>query len=396
MHALPSRPVTQTLLSGGFRLFFPGSAVVAALVVAIWLPWYLGLINVPTALPPLAWHQHELLFGFVPGVVAGFLLTAVPNWTGRPTIKGGALLAIFLLWVAGRIAISLSGFLGPMISVPIALSFLPVFAVVIARELAAAGNRRNYKIVVILVVLSLAQVIFHLELQHFGDVLLATRLALATIVLMISLVAGRIVPSFTGNWLKANKPGRLPTTFSRFDAAILVLSLFTLLCWTGVARASGDLQEPIGMLMFAAGLAHLLRQSRWCPDRTMREPLLWILHVGYLFVPIGFLLTGGAMLLEEPGLATAGVHAWTAGAIGIMTLAVMTRATRGHTGQALHAPWTTVLFIYLPILLSATVRIAAAVFPVQTQPLLSIAGGTWVLAFAAYAVLYAPLHARLG
>jgi uncharacterized protein involved in response to NO len=391
MHTLPRRPLIETLLSGGFRLFFPANALVAALLVALWVPWYLGFLDIPSALPPLAWHQHELLFGFVPGVVAGFLLTAVPNWTGRPAIAGRSLLFLFLLWLAGRAAIALSGWIGMVIALPVVLAFLPVFTLMIGRELAAAGNRRNYKILVILVVLSLAQVVFHWEVQHFGDALIGTRLALATIILMISLVAGRIVPTFTGNWLKANNPGRLPIPFSRFDVAVVLLSLVTLLAWIGQARSSIDVTMPVGVLMLAAGFAHIARQIRWCPERTLREPLLWILHLGYVFVPSGFLLMGSALLIDDAGLATAGTHAWTAGAIGVMTLAVMTRATRGHSGQALHAPWTTTWLIYVLAILSTLGRIAAAILPVDATVLLSLSGLAWVAAFLGFTVLYGPM-----
>ncbi len=391
MHTIPRRSLIETLLSSGFRLFFPASALVAALLVALWVPWYMGFIDIPSALPPLLWHQHELLFGFVPGVVAGFLLTAVPNWTGRPAIAGKTLLFLFLLWLAGRAAIALSGWIGMVIAFPVAFAFLPVFTLMIGRELAAAGNRRNYKILVILVVLSLAQALFHWELQHFGDVLIASRLALSTIILMISLVAGRIVPSFTGNWLKANKPGRLPTPFSRFDVAVVILSLVTLVAWIGQARSSFDLAAPVAFLMLATGIAHLVRQLRWCPERTLNEPLLWILHLGYLFVPSGFLLTGTALLLDHAGLSTAGTHAWTAGAIGIMTLAVMTRATRGHSGQVLHAPWTTTWLIYALVILAALARLGAALLPLAAGFLLPLSGLAWVGAFLAFVALYNPI-----
>ncbi len=390
MHRLPPQPLVQTLLAGGFRLFFPAGALMAALVIAIWVPWYLGLLDMPSALPPLAWHQHELLFGFVPCVVAGFLLTAVPNWTGRPAISGKPLLWLFLLWLAGRVAILLSGWIGLALAIPMALAFLPVFTVVIGRELKAAGNRRNYKILIILALLSLAQFSFYIELQTVGDVLVSSRLALSVILLMICLVAGRIVPAFTGNWLKPRKPGRLPVPFSRFDAAVIVLSALTLGSWVMQARAPFEMTVPVGMLMVAGALAHLVRQIRWCPERTWGEPLLFILHLGYFFVPAGFLLTGLSLLLEEPSLSAAGIHAWTAGAIGIMTLAVMTRATRGHSGQALHAPWSTVCFIYALAIISALARIVAALLSVNTTALLSIAGLAWVGAFLGFVFLYAP------
>lgn len=390
MHAPSPHPLGHILLSGGFRLFFPASALLAALAIAIWVPWYLGLIDFPSALPPLAWHQHELLFGFVPAVVAGFLLTAVPNWTGRPAIVGRPLFWLFLLWFAGRVAIAFSGWTGLAFAVPIDFAFLPVFTLRIGRELAAAGNRRNYKILVVLVALSLAQALFHLELLCFGEVLTGNRLALATIILMICLVAGRIVPTFTSNCLKTKNPGRMPVAFSKFDAAVIVQSLIALLAWVGEARATIEMAVPVGVLMLVSGIAHLIRQARWCPERTWREPLLWILHLGYLFVPTGFLLTGLALLLGDAGLTTAGIHAWTAGAIGIMTLAVMTRATRGHSGLTLQAPQTTTWLIYALAIVSVCARIAAAVLPVDPAILLSVASFAWVTAFISFTVLYRP------
>lgn len=391
MHSLPSRPVSETLLSGGFRLFFPGSAVAAALAIALWVPWYLGLADVAIAMPPLAWHQHELLFGFVPGVVAGFLLTAVPNWTGRPAIAGRPLLWLFLLWLAGRVAIALSGWTGLFFAEAIAFLFLPTFALLIGRELAAAGNRRNYNILVILALLSLAQASFFLELQYFGDALVSARLAVATIVLMVCLVSGRIIPAFTGNWLKANHPGPMPIAFSRFDAAVIVLSAASLFCWVYQARASLDMGAHLGVLMIAVAAAHIARQIRWRPAKTLREPLVWILHLGYLFVPVGFLLTGLSLLLDDASLGSAGIHAWTAGVIGIMTLAVMTRATRGHTGRSLHAPWTTTWCIYVCALVCVSARIGAAVLPAHAAPLLSVAGVAWIVAFLGFLFLYGPI-----
>ncbi|KQW31657.1 hypothetical protein ASE36_05330 [Rhizobium sp. Root274] len=394
MHSLPPRSVSETLLSGGYRLFFPGSAIAAALAVALWVPWYLGLLDLPVALPPLAWHQHELLFGFVPGVVAGFLLTAVPNWTGRAAIAGRPLLCLFLLWLAGRIAIALSGSTGLIIAAPIACLFLPAFAVMIGRELAAAGNRRNYKILVILALLSLAQVCFFVELDQFGDTLVSARLAVATIVLMVSIVSGRIIPAFTGNWLKANRPGLLPVPFSRFDAVVIVLSLVTLLAWVIQARASLNFATPLGVLMIAVSAAHLVRQFRWRPLKTLREPILWILHLGYFFIPIGFLLMGSSLLLDDQSLTSAGIHAWTVGGIGIMILAVMTRATRGHTGLALHAPWTTTWFIYAFAIIAASARISAALLPTDASALLSVAGIAWIVAFLGYVVFYGSIVLR--
>ncbi|THV20175.1 NnrS family protein [Peteryoungia ipomoeae] len=396
MTRLPSPSITKRLLSGGFRLFFPGSALIAALSIAIWVPWFLGFMHVPTLLPPLAWHQHELLFGFVPAVIAGFLLTAVPNWTGRPGLKGLPLLALFLLWMAGRLAISLSEWTGLPAATLAALAFLPVLAIVVMKELLAASNRRNYKIVAVLALLSAAQILFHYEIDRYGRVEMADRLALSAILILIALVAGRIIPAFTGNWLKANNPGRLPENFSRFDLVVMILSGLALALWVTVAGGVETLRSAAGALMILAALAHLIRQARWCPERTLREPLVTILHVGYLFIPVGFLLTGLSMVLDHSGLASAGIHAWTTGGIGVVTLAVMTRATRGHTGQALTSPRSTTWLVYAPIVLSAVLRIFVALSPQHTMLLLPIAALAWIVAFLSYIAFYMPLIARKG
>ncbi|MBC2775029.1 NnrS family protein [Rhizobium sp. AQ_MP] len=396
MIKFPGPSIPQRLLSGGFRLFFPGSALLAAVSIAIWVPWFLGFMHVPTLLPPVAWHQHELLFGFVPAVIAGFLLTAVPNWTGRPGLKGISLLALFLLWIAGRLTISFSEWTGMLGAALVALSFLPVLAIFVLKELVAASNRRNYKIVAVLALLSAAQVFFHHEIERYGRVEMADRLALAAILILISLVAGRIIPAFTGNWLKANNPGRLPQNFARFDLAVMVLGNLSLAMWIAVGGGLESLRFPTGLLMLVVSFAHLVRQARWCPDRTIGEPLLAILHVGYLFIPLGFLLTGLSMLLDHSGFASAGIHAWTTGGVGVVTLAVMTRATRGHTGQALASPHSTTWLIYAPIILSALLRILVAIWPQHTMLLLPIAGLAWIVAFLGYVVFYMPLIARKG
>ncbi len=396
MTRFPGPAVHRRLLSGGFRLFFPGSAFVAAFLIAVWVPWFLGFMHVPTLLPPVAWHQHELLFGFVPAVIAGFLLTAVPNWTGRPGLKGMPLLALFLLWFAGRLTISLSELTGMLGAMLVALTFLPVLAIFVLKELVAASNRRNYKIVAVLALLSAAQVLFHVEIERYGRVEIADRLALSAILVLISLVAGRIIPAFTGNWLKANNPARLPQNFDGFDLGVMTLGSLSLAMWIAVGGGLESLRFPTGVLMIVAGVAHLVREARWCPERTLHEPLVTILHVGYLFLPLGFLLTGLSMLLDHSGFASAGIHAWTTGGVGVVTLAVMTRATRGHTGQALTSPHSTTWLIYAPIILSALLRISVGIWPQHTMLLLPIAGLAWIVAFLGYVVFYMPLIARKG
>jgi uncharacterized protein involved in response to NO len=390
-----ARPVSLPahFFSGGFRPFFLFGALHAALMIALWVPWFLGFLQVPTVLSPLAWHQHELLFGYVPAIIAGFLLTAVPNWTGRKPITGMPLALLFALWIAGRLAITCSEEIGLTAAVIVASAFLPALALLVLRELVAARNTRNYKVAAVISLLFLAQLLFHYEDHRFGRIEIADRLAIGTIILLITIIAGRIIPAFTGNWLRQNNPGPLPAQFNRFDLGVTVLSCAALLAWVVSARIE-PLLPLAGMLAIVAGLAQFARQLRWMPHRTLAEPLVTILHAGFFFVPLGFLLIGMALLTDDNGLRTAGIHAWTAGAIGSMTLAVMTRATRGHSGQSLHASASTIFGIYVPILLAALARIAAALMPEQTMLLLPLAALLWIAAFLGFAVFYGPLMLR--
>lgn len=382
-------------LSGGFRPFFLFGALHAAAMVGLWVPWFLGFLQVPSALSPVAWHQHELLFGFVPAIVAGFLLTAVPNWTGRPALTGRPLILVFLLWLAGRLAVALSGEIGLTAAAAVSLAFLPVLILLVLRELVAARNRRNYKVVAVLGLFFASALLFHAEFARYGRIEIAGRLAVAAIVLLIAIVGGRIVPTFTGNWLRRNAPGREPPPFGRIDLAAMLVSGAALALWVAAARVEA-VSPAAGILCLAAGLAQLFRQLRWCPARTLREPLVAMLHVAFAFVPLGFLLTGAALPTGDAGLSAAGLHAWTSGAIGATTLAVMTRATRGHTGQPLHAPLSTVLVIYAPVVASALARIGAALLPAGTMLFLPLSVLLWVVAFLGYAILYGPLIFRKG
>ena len=379
--------------SGGFRPFFLLGTLHAALMIALWVPWFLGFIHVPTALSPVVWHQHELLFGFVPAVIAGFLLTAVPNWTGRKAFTGWPLALLFALWLAGRLAIAGSEQIGLAPAMILAGAFLPVLAGLILKELIAARNSRNYKVIAVIGILFAAQLTFFWEFDRYGRIEIADRIAIATIIFLISLIGGRIIPSFTGNWLRQNNPGAIPPAFDRFDLSIMMLSALALVAWP-IATGLTALGPIAGVLMIIAGIGQFLRQLRWRPERTLAEPLVTILHIAFLFIPLGFLMTGAALLLDDPGLRAAGVHAWSSGAIGAMTLAVMTRATRGHSGQTLHSPATTTFGIYVPIVLAAVLRIGVALAPKLTMILLPLAGLLWIIAFLSFAAFYGPLVLR--
>ena len=375
------------LLSYGFRIFFLGGAAWAALAVALWLPLLTGAIVVPMALSPLDWHVHELLFGFLPAIVAGFLLTAVPNWTGRLPITGLPLLYLFLLWAAGRIAVLTSQLTGLWLAAVIDLSFLATLITVIGREIAAGRNVRNLRVLVLVALLLAGDTVFFIEAGAGTSGGYGTRLGIAGAVLLISLIGGRIIPSFTQNWLARRASKRMPIPFNRYDLVALLVSAIALAAWVAVPA-----RELTGIGLLLAGALQVGRVIRWAGERTFAEPLLLALHVGYAFVPLGFLLVAASILTPQLISPSGALHAWTAGAIGVMTLAVMTRASLGHTGRPTVAARPTQI-LYLFALIAAVARLTAA-FGLAYMPMLHLAATAWVLAFGGFVVVYGPMLAR--
>ena len=372
------------LFSYGFRPFFFGGALWAALSVLLWIAQYAGILTLPSAIDPLHWHIHEMLFGYVAAIVAGFLLTAIPNWTGRLPVRGLPLALLAALWLAGRVAMLTTSWIGLSLAALIDIAFLVMLCAVAMREIVVGENWRNLRVLVIVGLLILGNVIFHIEIQDKGVSDYGMRLGFAAIILLIALIGGRIIPSFTRNWLVRANPGRLPQPFGRFDGATLVLSAVAFLAWVIAPEWIGS-----GALLVAAGALHVVRLLRWAGDRTFADRLVLVLHVAYIFVPLGFLLMGASVLWHVRELQTAGFHAWGAGAIGMMTLAVMTRASLGHTGQPLAAsPMTQA--IYVCAALAALLRIAAA-FAGNDLTLMSVSVLFWVLAFGGFAIVYGPL-----
>jgi uncharacterized protein involved in response to NO len=379
------------ILTFGFRPFFFGAGVWAACAMALWVPMLSGGLTLPTEFDPVSWHAHEFLFGYLTAVIAGFLLTAVPNWTGRLPIVGWPLGALFALWLIGRAAVAVSLHL-PLFVVALADLAMPlVLAAVIGREIVAGKNWRNLFVLALLGVLTLGNAIFHVEAargsyaaQGYG-----LRLGLGAVIMMIAMIGGRIVPSFTRNWLVKQGKGRLPVPpMQRFDKVALLVLLAALLIWVILPD-----HLLTGTLLLLAGALHLVRLVRWAGDRTLAEPLVAILHLGYAFLPLGALALGTEIL--TPGLfgMAAAQHLWMAGAAGLMTLAVMTRATLGHTGQALTAGPGTV-GIYAAQVVAVLARVAAGLYPTEAALLHIVAGTAWILAFAGFALIYGRLLLR--
>lgn len=375
------------VLSYGFRPFFLLASLYSGLAMLAWLPIFGGELALPTAFAGRDWHVHEMLYGFVGAVVAGFLLTAVPNWTGRLPLRGPPLLVLVLAWVAGRLAVGLSGLIGWCPAALVDLSFLALLTGAVAREILAGRNWRNLKVLMALIVLLVGNALFHVEAHVSGLATFGTRIGLAAALGLVMLIGGRIVPSFTRNWLVRENPGRLPVSAGRFDAAAVGVSVAALAAWVVVPEGAWT-----GTGLVTAGLVQAVRLARWAGDRTWRDRLVLILHVAYGFVPLGFVLVGfGALGWFAPG---AGLHAWTGGSIGVMTLAVMSRASLGHTGRSLAAS-PAVQAVYALATASVLARICASAHPAWFGILMPVAGALWATAFlgfatASWAVLTRP------
>ncbi len=378
----------QTFLSYAFRPFFLAMAVFACVAVAIWVFVLRGMG--PDVLPVNAvyWHGHEMLVGFVMAAVAGFTLTAVATWTGRPPV-GGALLGLLLLcWLAGRFAMAFAGVLPATLVAGIDMLFPLLLMLLLGREVIAGGSRRNMPVVLILLLLALFNGIYHagrlgwlpvaLDAERIGLYLL-THLLL----MLITVIGGRIVPAFTTNWLRARGEKRLPVVNESVERAVVLATLLT-----GLYAVFLPLSPFTGMLALVAGMVHLLRLARWRSLATTREPLLLMLHLAYAWLPAGYLLTA-ASLLGTDIPATAALHGLTIGAIAFMILAVTTRVALAHTGRPLHAARLTVL-AYALLLLTAFVRVASPLGPAYLAWIDVTATG-WLLSFGIFLRVYTPI-----
>jgi len=379
-------PPKTALFSFGFRPFFLFSAAWAALAVPIWIGALLFGDGLVAGGDGRSWHVDEMLFGYAPGVIAGFLLTAVPNWTGRLPVTGLRLAALFSLWAAGRIGGLVPG-LPPALVQTADVAFLFVFAGLIAREILGGRNRKNLPVAAMVFLLACAHLAWHLTPLAPQIAGYPERGALALVAGLILLIGGRIVPSFTINWLKSRGLEAVRPAAPWRERLTLGLSAAALLGW---AAAPSSLVT--GALLIAAGVANLTRLAGWNGLKTGGEALVWILHLGYLWVPVAMLLLGLSALAPETFPATAGLHALTAGGIGVMTLAVTTRASLGHTGRPREADaWTIVL--YLLVLLAAVARVAAPFVLSLHVGLLAASALLWSAAFAVFCLRYGPMLA---
>lgn len=378
------------ILRGGFRPFFVGAAAWGTIAVALWLCSLAGKFALPTAFDPVAWHRHEMLFGFVGAAVAGFLLTAIPNWTGRLPIAGKPLLALVCLWLIARFAVLASGRIGLWPAFATDVGFFAILTAVAAREVVASKNR-NVPIVLMTLLFTVADAgDYAAQAGLVPD--LGWKVALAVIIVLISVVGGRIIPSFTRNWMaKQGQKTGLPTQPAVLDVVVIAGTVLGLLFW--IIYPENTLT---GSLLILTAALQLLGLSRWGGTRTFSDPLVLILHVGYAWMPIGLFLLGlGIAGWNIP--ASAAIHALTAGAMTTMILAVMTRATLGHTARPLHANGGTIA-LYACVSAAALLRIAASLDVGSYQPMLNLSGAAWIASMLLFLIVYGPLlwRPRLG
>ena len=373
------------VLTYAFRPMFLAAGSWALLAIALWLAMFLGYLQLPTRFDPLAWHIHEMLFGFVMAAVAGFLLTAIPNWTGRLPVQGCQLALLAGLWLLGRVACLISADLPALLAIVADLSFPVVLLAVAAREIIASRNWRNLVMTALLAVFIIADLLMHLEsLDMPVPSGLGWRLGLAVPILLISVIGGRIIPSFTRNWLLKRHSARLPAADSAVDSAAVGLLCAGLIVWAVLPDF-----RVAGMILVIAAIVNAWRLVRWAGGSTWANPLLFILHLGYAWVVIGTALLGLSILDAGVPVASA-IHALTAGGIGTMILAVMPRVTLGHTGRDLTANRTTVA-IFVLINAAAITRVAASWNTDDMMILLALSAACWMGAFGLFEVVYGPM-----
>ncbi len=379
-------PKTHPLMSYAFRPFFLLNGLFAVIVISIWLTALhgFGFTSLPATLP--YWHGHEMVVGFGMAAMAGFVLTAVATWTNRPPLQGAWLGVLVFAWLLGRFAMLAATQL-PYWLLACADSVFPfLLAVLAGREVVGGNSRRNYPIVGIALALATLNLLYHLGVLRIlpGMDRLALYFLIHLMLLMIAIVAGRIIPNFTANWMRARGHERLPKNHRLTDRITIAATLAV-----GISASLGPFGPVTGTLALVAALSHAVRLARWGGLATTSEPLLLILHVAYLWLPVGYALTALAAF-GFPIPASAALHALTMGAIGNMILAVTSRVALAHTGRSLHAPRLVVL-AYVVLNVAVIVRVAGALSPNLYLQMIGLSAAGWIVAFALFTWVYWPV-----
>jgi len=372
------------LFALGFRPFFLCAGVAAVVLMVIWLLGYTKRDPLLTYYGSSGWHAHEMLFGYVAAVVAGFLLTAVRNWTKIETMRGMPLAALTLLWLAGRI-LPLLAFVPPWMVALVDLAFMPVLAIVLAVPLVRAKQNRNLFVVVLLGILTVANVLVHSEWLGYavGTARLGEVLAIYTLVLLITVIAGRVIPFFIASAIPAAK--------LRSRRAVEYMSIITVILLALSDLFSPSVEAVVACALLAA-LVHAWRLRGWMVWAALTQPLLAVLLAGYAWLVVGFVLL--AVAYSGYISTMLAFHAFTVGGIGVLTLGMMARVALGHTGRSLRAsPLVTLAFILVNI--AAIVRVAGPLLTLRyTQAVITAAGALWITSFVLFLVVYIPILVR--
>ncbi|WP_374303394.1 NnrS family protein [Paracoccus sp. (in: a-proteobacteria)] len=362
------------LWSYGFRPFFLGGAIWAVAAMALWIAALAHGLPLGGDFGAPLWHAHEMVWGFAPAVLAGFLLTAVPNWTGSLPVSGKPLIALAAIWAAGRLAMAGAALTGAPLAALIDAAFLPALLAIAGREIVAGRKWNDLKVLGGCAAVMAGNLGFHAAVLTGGDPQLWLRAAVAGYVALVLIIGGRIIPSFTRNWLKQRGAERMPAPYDRFDMGVIACSALALAAWTFAPEAAATTAAVLVVSVLNAA-----RLARWRGLAARAEGLLLVLHAAYGFVPLGFaaLAAAGAGLL----LPVSALHVLTVGVIATMMLAVMTRATRGHTGRALTASgWT--MASYGCLFAAALARPLADL--TGAMGLMEASGLLWIAAFGLF------------
>ncbi|OMH29163.1 NnrS family protein [Motiliproteus sp. MSK22-1] len=384
----------ELIFSNGFRPLFICTALSALILLLWWISYLYGYFPSPSSpFTPLAWHSHEMLFAFIGSAIGGFLLAAVAKWSGRAPVSGLPLILLVSCWIVGRIAISFGAGVSPVLILVADSSYWLLLTILVGREILISRNYRNLKVVLVLSLFTLLNSLFHLnsfttpltaipELQNYVG-----RAALMLVCLLISLIGGRIIPAFTGNWLKQQQlqanpkaPQSLPAPFGTADITAVIATILLAFCWTLYPEA-----KVTAVIAVIASTLQIFRLARWQSLSTLKEPMLLSLHIGYAWIGIGFLIIAVSIFSSTVPVGAA-IHALSVGAMAGLILAVAARAALGHTNRLLKAgKLMTAAFVVIN--LAALTRILASLFPTC----LPLAAVLWLLAFLLFALRYLPI-----
>lgn len=367
------------IFSLGFRPFFLLGALSGLGIIGYFALCISGFAIFPaSSWDAITWHRHEMIFGYSAAIIAGFLFTAVPNWTGRPTPKGVPLAIIVLLWLAGRAALLMTQYIPAWLIAAIDTSFLIICAAGIAPALIKSANKRNYFFILLLIILAFSNLLSHSEDSVIADY--GIKIGLDIIIIIMVIMGGRVIPFFTERWLSIN------IIRNRNVEILVIATTIAALVFTAI-----DINSILAaILCLSASIANGWRLLQWQSSKTIKTPLLWILHSGYAWLVIGFFLKavfyGGLDI--PPSLAT---HAFTTGGIGALTLGMMARVSLGHSGRQLIVG-NSMMIAFVCINIAAILRVfGVGFFPAETSFIISSSAIFWLAAFGIFVVVYAPI-----